>query len=206
MKDIIKDCSVSEAQKDANKLWHEYCKAARTSKQPIYKDLKNIYNQVRQGKKVIDINKVIAKAGCIEPAKPRLAIAQVGATKVFCDCNISGGVYYRDNKMALSNMRFSLNSARDVILPDGTMPTFAWEDKNVWRKMNLTAPVPLVPPQYMPKIVKPTHYILWEVDEWKMVPPTDPYLLERITRNIFVVLVGWDLTEIEKMAMAGRMI
>lgn len=57
----------------------------------------------------------------------------------------------------------------------------------------------------LPPYMGSDYYILWEVDEWKKVPPVDPYLLRRITSNFFVVLAGWNLTELERAAMAGRM-
>jgi hypothetical protein len=72
--------------------------------------------------------------------------------------------------------------------------------------MKLEAPVPLVPAKFLPKNLTDDYYTLWEVDVWKRVAPTDPYLLKRITNNIFVVLAGWDLTPLEKSVMEGRMI
>jgi hypothetical protein len=196
MKDIITGNSMTETRYTATEKWKEYSKASKAYKDPIYKDLQKVYNQVKNGQKVIDISKVIAKGGTLN-GKPRLAISPIHAKKVFCRFWQNGDVTYQpDNKWGRRVNKF------DVAIKE-CLP--AWAGIDSWAQLNLEAPVPPVPPRFIPKIITDDYYILWEVDVWKMVPPTDPYLLRRITKTMFVVLAGWDLTDIEKSAMAGRM-
>lgn len=199
MKDIMTDCSMTDLRSTATEKWKEYTKAARAYKDPVYKDLQKVYNQVKNGQKVIDIGKVIAKGGVHKDIKPRLAIAKIGWKTVEC-------TYYEDGSVTFSYPQSWQRRSKihDVILSK-ILPLFKtgiqWQNAQ-----KLQAPVPPVPPRFLPKKLTDDYYILWEVDEWKMIPPTDPYLLRRITKNMFVVLAGWDLTEIEKSVMAGRMI
>lgn len=196
MKDIMTDCSMTELRYKATEKWKEYTKAAKAYKDPIYKDLQKVYNQVKNGQKVIDITKVIAKGGTLK-GNPRLAICPIHGKKIFCRFYQNGEVIYQpDNKWGRRVNKF------DVVIKECFPP---WSGIDRWAQKNLEAPVPPVPPRFLPKILTDDYYILWEVDEWKMVPPTDPYLLRRITKTMFVVLAGWDLTDIEKSAMAGRM-
>lgn len=197
MKDIISELSLSETKKEATRLWHEYKAASKAYKDPIYDDLQKVYNQVKGGKKVIDIFKVIQKGGVIKPGYPRLAIVKAKTKKVFCTYFTTGSVHFKNEN------RFAGPIAEDISLIF-CLPEFKFTEP--WKgSHNLEAPVPMIPFKILPQKLTDDYYILWEVDEWKMVPPTDPYLLKRITKNMFVVLAGWDLTEIEKSVMAGRM-
>jgi hypothetical protein len=199
MKDIMTDCSIEEARSIASDKWHQYNKPFKETGKSIYKDLGKVYGQVRRGRKIIDINKVMVKAGNRKTAEPRLAIALASEKKVRCMYSTKGEAIFLPEGISTWKEREKYS-----VKVTG-MPTFSWQDKNQWKNYECVAPVPLIPPRLLPKKLTDAHYILWEVDVWEMVPPTDPYLLERITSNVFVILAGWDLTEIEKMAMAGRM-
>lgn len=203
MKDIITGTSMTETKDKARQLWHEYNKAVKLHKELVYQDLKKIYFQVYKGNKVIDIGKVIAKGGVHENFHPRLAIAKATNKKVWCRYDENGDVQFTNQQSGWKTF------ACDVILhkclpaiPKEKLPTVGqWRDS----RFQLTAPVPLIPAKLRPTKLTDDYYILWEVDVWQMIPPTDPYLLRRITKNMFVVVAGWDLTDIEKSAMAGRM-
>ena len=47
--------------------------------------------------------------------------------------------------------------------------------------------------------------MLWEVDEWSAAPDKDPFLLRRITPNMFVIVAAWELTDLEISVISGRM-
>lgn len=48
------------------------------------------------------------------------------------------------------------------------------------------------------------YHILWEA-EWAPIPPRDPMLLRRIGEaDLWVVVAHWDLTEVERAALATR--
>jgi len=45
-----------------------------------------------------------------------------------------------------------------------------------------------------------------EVEKWKPLPPKDPILLKRLTPNLFGVLATWDLTNLERAIIRGRIL
>lgn len=62
--------------------------------------------------------------------------------------------------------------------------------------------VPMIPPGIHPgKSELRRHTILFDVEKWDPMPPTDPYLLREISFPIFKIVGEWDLTPAEKMAM-----
>lgn len=196
---------MTETKAKATELWHEYKAAAKTFKDPIYADLQKIYNQVKGGQKVVDIHKVIGKGGVHDNFHPKLAIAKATNKKVWCRYEQNGDVRYtNENEWKVLKPDIVLPKCMPEI-PKEKLPVNRWNSTVRQGHFNLIAPVPLIPAKLRPKTLTDDYYILWEVDVWQMIPPTDPYLLRRITKNMFVVLAGWDLTEIEKSAMAGRM-
>ena len=78
---------------------------------------------------------------------------------------------------------------------------FAWS--GAW-----TAMVPIVPPQHRPARGMGDRLVLWEVDNWEWntppAPPGDPALLRHVGGDIYAVDAVWDLTEIERLVLAGR--
>lgn len=71
-----------------------------------------------------------------------------------------------------------------------------------WRGKTI---VPLVPPRHRPKNSRIRNFhILWEVDEWTMVPPKDPALLRHIRGDLWSVQAIWDLSELERLVLTQR--
>lgn len=205
--------TMAETRYQAGEKWREYMEATKHSNNPMYKDLKKVYNQLKGGRKIIDINKVIIKGGINDWSQPNLAIAKMGSKFVWC-CYTEGGIISFVNRAQQWSDQSRSPIKEDVKITG--MPTFnctSLISKGKmnqrfagWGRMELKAPVPIVPPKHLPGKITDDYYILWEVEEWKIVPPKDPWLLKRITSNMFVVLAGWDLTEIERSVMAGRLI
>lgn len=195
----------SDTRKEALSKWREYRTAEKMSGDPIYKELKQVYNQIKTGRKVIDIFKAIKEGGVHQNYRPKLAIAKANNKQVRCRYDQNGDIIY------CNKSRTGWPLAEDVILkdclpkiPKEFLPKASWNTSGHDTKFELQAPVPIIPPKHLPKVLTDDYYILWEVDQWKMIPPTDPWLLRRITKTMFVVLAGWDLTELEKSVMAGR--
>jgi len=90
-------------------------------------------------------------------------------------------------------------TSKDVQLPAGSFPPISVSRKD------LTAPLPIIPPQFLPNGDLSDYFLLWEVESWTQEPPVDPMLLRRLTPNMFVVLAVWDLTPLEQAVLRGRM-
>lgn len=181
-------------KEEATAKWKEYVEAKKVSKDPIYKELAAVYNQVKAGRKIIDIYKLIPKGGTHSNHHPKLAIVTATAKECLCRISANGDVRY------VPRFRWKRSEVIEIKQAFPEIPNV-----NRWQTYDLKAPVPIIPPQFMPKKMRADYFILWEVDEWKLIPPTDPWLLRRLTKNLFVAIVGWDLTEIEKAVMAGKM-
>jgi len=190
----------TETRRNALAKWREYKAAEKISKNPMYRDMRKIYHQMKSGRLIVDIAQAMKMAGVHTNYHPKMAIAKASAKKIAC-------LYHKDGDVEFMhgtgwNDRIT---AADVclkqclpIIPDTILA-------NRWDRFKLEAPVPLIPPKHLPKTLTDDYYVLWEVDVWKMVPPTDPWLLRRITKTHFVVLEGWDLTELEKSVMATHL-
>lgn len=206
--------TLSEPRKMALEKWHEYNKAAKQTGNPLYKDLKKVYNQIKSGRKLIDLIKVF-QVGGLKDYLPALAIAKAKSKQVWCTYWESGQVNFVNGTNGSWSAQGRAPLKEDVVLKN-CLPIFSSQtlyekgvikkDRIPWNRIELTAPVPLIPPKLLPANITDDYYVLWEVDEWKMIAPTDPWLLRKITETLFVVVAGWNLTKLEKAVMNGRML
>lgn len=185
-------------KKDAKPLWKEYTAACKKNpKDKFLKDMKAVYNQLKCGRKVIDIYKVFERATINHKFEPKLAIALATNKTVYLR-------YYKTGRASFRPDRWG-RSKEILILPEGIFPKIP--DSNFQQYENhkeFEAPVPAIPASIRPKGNLDEYYVLWEVEEWKPIPPKDPYLLRRLTNNMFVVVAAWNLTELERSVMRGR--
>lgn len=199
--------TMSDYRISATEKWREYVTASKMHRnRPEFVDLKKIYNQIKSGKKTIDVFNAIQSTGVHSNFHPKLAIAQAKTKIVYCRYRPDGTVHFVNRGSYWSNTTshpLKFDVALDTCLPKYDRQKVTG---NNYTDLCLKAPVPLIPPKYMPAEITDDYYILWEVDKWEMAPPTDPWLLKRITKTVFTVLAGWDLTEIEKSVMRGRML
>ena len=163
--------------------------------------MKKMYQFLSQGKKVIDIFDIMKKGG-IKDKLPRIAIAKADMKEVI----------FRKQRLGAGGFGFISNPSENswrrefrgqVVLPSGT---FKFKKKIPNERVAFKAKVPIIPARLMPKSSLKSYYILWEVENWKQITiaPKDPYLLKRISKNLFVILAGWNLTPLEKALIRGR--
>lgn len=186
----------------AKELWKEYVDACKKNpKDEFLKDMKAIYNQMKSGRKVVDIHEVFRRGGLTIEGYPRLAIARADIKKVYCYYRRNGRVTFYNTLPYWSNKV----SSSDVDIP-GVYPALNENQiKDKWREyLRLEAPLPAIPASIKPSRNLQAYHILWEVDKWEPIPPRDPYLLRRLSPNMFVVVAGWELTELERAVMKGR--
>lgn len=183
----------------AYELWKDYVAACRENPTDAFlQDMKKVYNQIKSGRKVIDINVVFQRSGLTMNGEPRMAIAKATTKTVRCQYNDTGKVVFINRDFGYYNYP---ELTKDDVAIKGVFPKFKRDNESY---MRMEAPVPPIPASLRPKDLLSNYYMLWEVEKWKKVPPRDPYLLRRITPNMFVVVAGWDLTELERSVMKGR--
>jgi len=196
-------------EEEARRMWRQYKKATRMHPEDQHaEDMRAIYNQLKGGRKIIDIVKVMKKAGLKRNKHPRLAIARADFSTVEFRFFENGDlVFYSLNLNEWGQLR-----KRDVWLP-GAFAKCDWlSDRKYNERLHMgmagiggVTICPAIPADIRPKGSLGRYYILWEVEKWKPIPPRDPYLLRRLTPTMFVVLAGWELTELERSVIAGRM-
>lgn len=195
----------------AREAWKEYCELLKKHDgDQVMRDLKNIYYQLSQGRQVIDAYSAIIDAGLWDSGFPKLAICRADGRFCHVHRRENGGMVFLHDQIPTRSYGW-----RDkVILPQGS---FKWNTPLVGHNWSWSPHesrsrrtiVPHIPTKFYPDSKLSNFYIMWETDEhgWEPVPepPGDPLLLKRITRNLFVILAAWDLTDIEKAVIKGAM-
>src|SRR5688500_6094821 len=94
----------------------EYRRLNRRQIQPEDAQLRQLYQKVSKGARVIDINEAFRSTGLNEFDQPKLAIARADWRTVFFRCGDSNGAgVFKDH----TNWR---RYVADIALPDGTFP------------------------------------------------------------------------------------
>lgn len=170
----------------------------------LVRDLLSVYGHLKYGGAIIDLFETFSKIGLKEDGNPKLAIVPSNAKWCYLYKKRNGGAIFSiENKGRWeTTVKKSLG---DVELPP---ETFQWKDLE---KRRFKCASPIIPPRINVQIsarIVPYHYhILFEVEEWSKnpVPPRDPILGKLLTLNLFGVLATWDLTELERKIIRGRL-
>lgn len=158
---------------------------------PIDWEIQRTYQLIAQGHVVIQALESIKQAGLGEDRYPKLAIIRATAERCFFVAQPNGSGRFTDNNT------WSRETKRNTI----AFPANTFAGANVTRDGR--AIIPLIPVHLRPKRGLASYHILWEAD-WQSIP-RDPYLLRRIGKgDLWLVCAAWDLTEVERAAMATR--
>lgn len=189
--------AITMSKEKAKKEWKAYLALLKKRKEKYLKEFKDAYYHLSKGRKIIDICEVMKGAGINEKFEPRLAIAPANEKTIYFHKR-EGGVGRFSTKWRSWGNRF------DVSLPKETFPEWPKEKGHEYTidKETLETSVPKIPANYVPDGELSNYYLLWEVEYWKL-PPKDPILLKRVSKNLFAVLAGWQLTKLER-AIIGR--
>jgi hypothetical protein len=185
------------AKDTARELWRAY-QTHKHYSTPIDREIMSAYQKLAQGKLVIKALESVVTAGVNELGLPKLAICRADAKTCHLTMYGNGGAVmssitgrgrHRTTGRAFSTrFEFSANS-------------FLRQDR--WRQAE--AILPLVPIQHRPARGMANYHILWEA-EWTKAVPIDPFLLRRIGKaDMWLVLAMWDLSEVERAALAARL-
>lgn len=160
------------------------------------------YRQLAKGNMIVNVADAIVAAGLDELHRPKMAIARADAEHVWFDRSVWStrrgsryvSAFFTDNRnrTAAKSFEFPRNSFADC--PDNCQ----------LKHPCVRAMVPLIPPQFRPPHSLSNYHILWDAEgTWEAEPPVDPFLLKRISGDLFAVLAVWDLTELERSVLKG---
>jgi hypothetical protein len=181
--------------------YREYRDALSRHNLPYLKELKDSYRQLSKGHGIIDVFKAFRTAGLNQDGEPRLALFPADEeTCHFRKCDNGRGYFGWPNRWRLKPV---LSFADHFFLDEWPKEKNSWGGTSI-RRDAISCKVPIVPAHLLPKAALNNFHILWEVEKWNEEPPRDPLLLRRLSVNIFAVVAKWDLTELERAVIAGR--
>lgn len=204
---------------DARAAYLDYKKAVLGAASPAerkeYEGLWRGYKAISQGKQVIDLGQTMQAAGVQEDTLyPRLAIARADVRKCRVQMEADGSARFTDDDMKWRASRMS----RLIKLVPGTFPryTIQWQggrgirsrpngttERVSWRN-EATALVPIIPPKLHPRGALKLYHCLWDA-VWEPAAPKDPMLLRHLAGELFAIVAVWDLSELERAVMRGRL-
>lgn len=220
--------NVSQISIDRGKAaleYNEYREAIKKNKSAEYLiDLKNAYGHLKRGHPILDVWQAFKETGLDEKTNPKIAISPANAAEVrlfkfgrdrdrwsgvFCPgLDGHGGQRWRDHRSEATAIK-----SGDVFIPKDSLDwTFGpviqaepWRNSAPLGGTDFRTKVPIIPARFVPSFGLSNYHILWEVEKWDVVtPPRDPLLLKRISPNIFTVLAAWELTDLERAVLRGR--
>jgi hypothetical protein len=180
---------------EADRLYREY-RDHRHSATEMDDEIRRVYKEIARGKVVIRALESIRAAGLGVDSLPKLAIVRADERSVLMRTDGTGEAVMRG--ASVNHWRRKVASGRRFAFPRGTFPGIAH------RRFEYQAATPHIPPRVRPRTALDQYHILFEA-EWSMIPPVDPYLLRRIGESdMWIVCAAWDLTDVERAAMATR--
>jgi hypothetical protein len=196
--------SAIELPKEAAKQkYKEYLEASKRIKSKEYSAARRAYRALSKGLKVIDIWAAFEKTGVkADGSGPKLAIVRADAKEVLFIKGRDGSGRFCIPADRSWNQR---ETASDVQLPAGTFPNWPTSAPNkTWDIVDqqIVTNVPFVPAHIVMPGKPENYYILFEVNKWfRRQKVRDPYLLQRLSNNTFVVLAEWDVSPVEAIVM-----
>lgn len=164
-------------------------------------DMKNATYQLSKGKELIDIYKTFG-AIALEDDMPKLAIVRADADTCYFEKRPNGSGCFWHRPL------FGDGRKDKILFPAKTFD-FKNQPSELWHSSNHRATTipPTIPAPVYPEFGLHNYFLLWEVERggWlpQPTPPFDPFLLKRITKNLFVPLAAWDLTPLEQSILSG---
>lgn len=149
------------------------------------------YKALASGKSILNLFDAFKVTGIGNDDRPRLAVARADLHHVYART-------YWNGRIVLSS-RSDFRRYRGYWfqeIPEGFLP-------RVERSADGVAVVPLIPPSVRPSSGLENYQILWEA-AWQDVP-TDPFLLRKLDGSLYVILAVWDLTDLERAVLRGRL-
>ena len=180
-------------RKKALELYRAY-KTHQHYQQPLDATIQRAYQLIAQGRVIIKALESIKAASVGADGLPKLAICNAMAERCRVQMRSEGSAVmdrpdrYRSPQDKTNVFRF----------PNDTFPRYNGYGKEA------ESMVPLVPIHLRPKRALGAYHILYEA-EWSKAVPIDPMLLRRLKGDMWLVVAAWELTEVERAALATRL-
>lgn len=188
-------------------------RAGQIAKSSVEKEdetLMESYRAMAQGQRIVNVASVLHAAGLNKEKLPNLALA--GAD--WEHCHLHWG--YRD-RFEFSREKWGagargygtgmkyLHGATGFPLHTfgATLQNQEWRKGQNLPTLPARALVPSIPVHLRPAGDLSSYHILFEA-EWTATPPVDPILLKHVHGYMYVVLAQWNLTDIERSVLEGR--
>lgn len=168
--------------------------------QPVDEEIKRAYRLIAAGRMIIQALESVKLAGQDELGFPKLAIARA-------DQKVQRCIVRSDGSAMMAPWIWGRSARR----PTGERATeFNWPHDSFRGRPGISvresgeALVPLIPLPMRPRRALEAYHILWEAD-WRRAIAEDPLLLRRLGKgDLWLVLGQWDLTPVERAALATR--
>jgi hypothetical protein len=187
-------------KEEAQRAFEQYRAAVKERHSNEDEQIMRGYKALAKGQQIISLRQAMERGGLDHRGLPRLAICRADAEWCWVRMPVGQGAV----TFCMDEWLYERATRRYVRLPSGVFPDFEREFNNRQRPTRATAMVPTVPPGLRPRGKLTNYHILWEA-EWKVSVPRDPALLRRIGGDLYAVLAVWNLTELERAVLAGRL-
>jgi hypothetical protein len=201
--------TISVPRHVVNEKLREYRRGLHRKADDEWKRVTTAYEAAESGKPLVVLSAAIANCPRDAQHRPKLAIARADRTKVWYHrSRDSRNETFTTTEQWRSRGRPVHDLVITVPIVEGVTPAYPPTQfpQQSWRDGTITgtALVPMVPPAAKGNRDLSKYLVLWEVPEWTVAPPVDPYLLRKVADDLYIVEAEWDLTDIERAVMASR--
>lgn len=197
--------TIKMPRSEARRAFLDYRKAVKERHSAEDEAIMRGYKALAEGSALLDLRSAFPAAGQFENGLPKIAICRAhfrwcyfefensGTTPTFVGSMEALDRWNRPRAYVHNVVRLAPGVLKHPVDGSGR---FSWPQAR--------ALVPSIPPSARPSAKLENFHILWEA-EWQPRPPTDPLLLRHLGGTLYVVLAQWDLTEVERAVLAGRL-
>lgn len=191
-------------------------RAGRVAKSVLEKEdetLMESYRVMAEGQRLLNVLSVLRDAGLDKQKLPKLALAGADWKECYLTWSNSRQRFEFSRDHWGANVSWHLHNKGDYRNGSTGFPlhVFSAELQNQeWRKGNnypvlpVAAEVPSIPAALRPAGDLSEYTILWEAVWKKTEAPLDPLLLRHVHGYIYSVCAQWDLTDLERSVLEGR--
>jgi hypothetical protein len=197
--------TMSMSKEAAKEKADAYRKALARRSDDEYAAALTVYEAMEEGLTVIDVGAAIREGGFDEKMRPKLAIARADRRQVEFEWRGSNDIATFNTASPNANG----HQSRGLIERVNFNRRHGQRDGKWDTDVRGFALVPLIPADVRPEGQQRNWHIIWEVEQWadqrigaRAAP--DPYLLRRLSGDLFVILAEWNLTEVELLVTQGR--